>query len=230
MAMLPVAQLYVRDVPGLRAPAGADVLQMLWCPFDHPPDQYMPRTALFWRTAAEVIDILSTPPEPPVTQFAGYLPEPCLIAPEQVTEYPDLMELNEETQDRLADGSTWQAAGTALDSSYAPAPQEFYRDALSVAPGWKVGGWASWGLTDPAPQRCPACDTAMEPLLTITTGEWNESTHSWIPYEDRTAASATGHGHPDPCHPTAVQIGRGHSQQLYICPAAPEHPHTELMQ
>ncbi|GAA2214788.1 hypothetical protein GCM10009850_102540 [Nonomuraea monospora] len=221
MAMLPVAQLYVRDVPGLRAPEGTDVLQILWCPFDHPPEQYMPRTALFWRSAAEVVDVLSTPPEPPAVQFDGYVPEPCLIDPEQVTEYPDLMELSEESQERLADWNAWQAAGAAPDGSYAPAPQEFYGDALSVAPGWKVGGWASWGLTDPVPQHCRVCGAPMAPLLTIATGEWDDSKQSWIPYEDRTA----GHGHP-----TAVQIGRGYSQQLYVCPTTPEHPHSELMQ
>jgi hypothetical protein len=31
--MLPLGQLYVRDVPDLRAPAGTDLLQVLWCPF-----------------------------------------------------------------------------------------------------------------------------------------------------------------------------------------------------
>ena len=62
IAMLPVAQLYVRDVPDLSPPEGKDLLQVLWCPFDHP---IMPRTLLFWRSAAAVTDILDTPPEPP---------------------------------------------------------------------------------------------------------------------------------------------------------------------
>lgn len=62
MAMLPVAQLYVRDVPDLSPPEGKDLLQVLWCPFDHP---IMPRTLLFWRSAAAVTDILDTPPSRP---------------------------------------------------------------------------------------------------------------------------------------------------------------------
>src|SRR5438067_6270593 len=37
VAMLPVVQLYVRDIPLLRPPRQADLLQVLWCPFDHPP-------------------------------------------------------------------------------------------------------------------------------------------------------------------------------------------------
>jgi hypothetical protein len=30
-------------------------------------------------------------------------------------------------------------------------------------PGWKVGGWPTWGLTDPRHPHCPE----MTPLLTI---------------------------------------------------------------
>lgn len=63
VAMLPVAQLYVRDIPPLRTPGRADLLQVLWCPFDHEPDD-KPLTALFWRTAADVTDVLVAPPEP----------------------------------------------------------------------------------------------------------------------------------------------------------------------
>lgn len=35
VAMLPVVQLYARDVPGLVFPAGTDLLQILWCPLVH---------------------------------------------------------------------------------------------------------------------------------------------------------------------------------------------------
>jgi len=264
--MLPVAQLYVRDVPDLHAPAGADLLQVLWCPFDHP---IMPRTALFWRSAATVTDILTTPPESPGVQFDGYLPEPCLLTPEQVTEYPHPLELSKEQREPLRDWNTWQAAHAGVDGSYAPYPEEFYDTELSVAPGWKVGGWAPWGPTDPRPQFCSACETEMVPLLTIATFEWDDSTSSWIPDEDgeeqtRTSPSSTQPGpegqavidffrdkglevhdrgrvpvearatppvtDPVPRQPTAVQIGSGYKQQLYVCPTSPEHPHTELMQ
>ncbi|WP_434482009.1 hypothetical protein [Streptomyces sp. NBC_01340] len=166
IAMLPVAQLYVRDIPLLRPPgrSEADLLQVLWCPFDHPAN---PATALFWRSAATVTDILDAPPEPPAIQFPGYLPEPCLLTPEQVTEYPNAMELSKELQEQLGDWSRWQAAGSALDSSYEVAPDDFYGDHLSIAPGWKVGGWTRWGLTDPMPRICSECGTEAVPLLTI---------------------------------------------------------------
>ena len=54
--------------------------------------------------------------------------------------------------------------------------------------------------------------------------------HSWIPQENQAAVSSSGYGCPDPSSPTGVYIGRGYNQQLYVCPAAPEHPHAEWMQ
>ncbi|MFH8756829.1 hypothetical protein [Streptomyces atroolivaceus] len=264
IAMLPVAQLYVRDVPDLHAPGGTDLLQVLWCPFDHP---IMPRTALFWRSAATVTDILTAPPEPPAMQFDGYLPEPCLLNPEQVTEYPDHLELSKELQEQLGNWSVWQAADTDVDSAYASYPQEFYDLELAGAPGWKVGGWPRWGATDPTPRLCPACGSDMDALLTIATFEADDDS-SWLPNEvceerehSSPSSSSTGpegqavvdffhargievHNRgrvardvrvaplgtdPVPRKPTAVQIGSGYDQQLYVCPAAPEHPHSELM-
>ncbi|ARX84210.1 hypothetical protein SMD44_03648 [Streptomyces alboflavus] len=67
----------------------------------------------------------------------------------------------------------------------------------------------------------------MDALLTIATFEGDASTRSWLPYENAAGEPATGF---DPRQPTSVQIGSGYKQQLYVCPRAPEHPHTELMQ
>ncbi|GGP56678.1 hypothetical protein [Streptomyces melanogenes] len=228
IAMLPVAQLYGRDVPLLRPPGrfGADLLQVLWCPFDHPAH---PRTALFWRSVAAVTDVLYTPPEPPAVQFPGYLPEPCLLEPEQVTEYPHVMELSTELQQQLGDWSTWQTAGAAVDSYYAPAPQELYTDKLSIAPGWKAGGWTRWGLTDPVPRVCSACGTEAEPLLTIATTEWGAGTDNWAPEEDQANPTATLPGYP-PANYTMIDLARGYDLQLHVCPASPDHPHIELIQ
>ncbi|ANB09366.1 hypothetical protein SAM40697_5410 [Streptomyces ambofaciens] len=227
IAMLPVAQLYLRDVPSLRlsGQAGADLLQVLWCPFDHPEH---PRTALFRRSAASVTDILDTPPEPPAVQFSGYVPQPCLISPEEVVEYPHFLELGKELQELLADWSRWQAAESAVDSAYAVAPQELYMDQLSVSPGWKAGGWSRWGLTDPMPRVCSTCGTGMDPLLTIATTEWNRGTASWAPEGDRTR-------HPlppgvPPANHTRIDLARGYDLQLHVCPVSPDHPHLELVQ
>ncbi|GAB3209408.1 hypothetical protein SAMN02745673_01886 [Marinactinospora thermotolerans DSM 45154] len=148
--LLPVAQLYARDVALLRSLGRADLLQVLWCPFEHPPE-YKPATALFWRNAADVTDVLVAPPEPTEVEYDGYVPKPCVLAPEHITEYPHFLELGEELQQRLADWGTWQAADVVVDDSYEIAPQEFYKDELSVAPGWKVGGWPRGAAPIPSP-------------------------------------------------------------------------------
>ncbi|MFD0058177.1 hypothetical protein ACFVHR_31100 [Streptomyces sp. NPDC127168] len=227
VAMLPVAQLYVRDVPLLRPPgrAGADLLQVLWCPFDHPAH---PRTALYWRSADEVTDVLGSPPEPPAVQLSDYVPQPCLLSPEEVTEYPHFLELDKESQGRLADWSSWEAAGDAVDSAYSVAPQEFYTSHLSVSPGWKAGGWSRWGVTDPVPRTCSACGTGMDPLLTIASTEWNKGTASWAPEGDQ-ARDPLPPGVP-PANYTRVVVAGGYALQLHVCPVDADHPHLELVQ
>ncbi|GAA2010173.1 hypothetical protein GCM10009839_00020 [Catenulispora yoronensis] len=59
-----MAQLHTRDIPTLHPPTEANLLQVLWCPFDHPPEP-KPKTALFWRSTTTITDTLTTPPEPP---------------------------------------------------------------------------------------------------------------------------------------------------------------------
>jgi hypothetical protein len=160
------------------------------------------------------------------------------------------MNLDAGLRDALGDPAAWRAADLGAEGSHATVPEEFYRNSLSVAPGWKVGGWPFWGPTDPTPRQCTACGTDMAPLLTIATFEWDDATRDWsaqegqavvdffraqcIAVHDRgrvgrpgTAQPATD---PAPRQPTAVQIGDGQRQQLYYCPLSPEHPHAELMQ
>ncbi|MFC8391992.1 hypothetical protein [Streptomyces sp. NPDC057238] len=228
--LLPVAQLYVRDVPLLRPPGEADLLQVLWCPYDHEPD-WKPATAVFWRSAASVVDVLATPPEPYEANYPGYVPEPCLLAPEAITEYPDSLDLSPELRQVVGDWSRWQAAGAEVDSSYADYPAEFYDGNLADAPGWKAGGWPPWGRTDPYRRYCAVCDARMVPLLTIASFEWDGGTRGWAPSEDRAAAYAAGHrAGLSPAQPTRVEVGSADNMQLYVCPTSPEHPHTDLIQ
>ena len=215
-----------RDVPHLRVPEQADMLQVLWCPFDH-AEQQIPQTALFWRSSTRLTDVVASPPQPVAVQHEGYVPQPCLIHPEQVTEYPAPLELEQGLREQVEQWSARQKAGAAPDSAYDQAESAFYQYELSVAPGWKVGGWAPWSFTDPHPLPCRSCGTPLEPLLTIASSEWDDSNHSWIPYEDR--ADATGEVYPDPARPSLVSIA-GFNLQLYVCPVSPEHPHAELLQ
>ncbi|MFF4685009.1 hypothetical protein [Streptomyces sp. NPDC001307] len=229
--LLPVAQLYLRDVPLLQPPGQADLLQVLWCPYDHDPD-YKPSTALFWRSAAEVVDILATPPEPYEADWEGYVPEPCLLAPEGIIEYPRSLDLSPEMRLAVKDWSRWQAADPSVDSLYADYPEEFYDGHVADAPGWKVGGWPPWDRTDPRPRYCGVCEALMVPLLTIASFEWDGGERrSWAPYEDQAAAYAASHrAGQSPAQPTEVEVGSTDNMQLYVCPTSPEHPHTDLIQ
>ncbi|MGW3991111.1 hypothetical protein [Streptomyces sp. NPDC004830] len=226
--MIPVAQLYARDVPLPGSPPGADLLQVLWCPCDHSEFAH-PRTALRWRSSTNVTDILDNPPEPPVIQFEWYLPQPCLLAPEQVTEYPSPLELSTELQRQLGDVSRWEAAGLTWDSTGAETPQEFYFRNLCHAPGWKTGGWTRWGLTDPVPRPCPACGTETIPLVTIASREWNPGSRSWMPEEERTNPTLLPLG-TQPSNVTLLNIADAYDLQLHVCPVSPDHPHIELVQ
>ncbi|TWE15315.1 hypothetical protein [Kitasatospora atroaurantiaca] len=228
VALLAVAQLYVHEVPDLRPPEGADLLQVLWCAFDHPGEN-MPRTELFWRSAAAVGDVLTAPPQPPAIQYDDYLPEPCLVFPEQITEYPRAVELDPDLRAQVQAWSARQKTGAKPGSADYGAEDTYYDRELSVAPGWKAGGWAPWSFTDPAPQDCRVCGSRMEPMLTIATKERHVDMHSWTPYEDQAAVSMDT-DYPDPARPTMITIGDGYNQQIYACPGAPNHPHTALMQ
>ncbi|GAA4208110.1 hypothetical protein [Actinocatenispora rupis] len=204
--LLPVAQLYARDVPDLPCPPGTDLLQVLWCPLDH-PDEELPAVLLRWRDSAAVTDLLAAPPEPELLA-ADYLPNPCVVHPERITEYPSLSDAPAAAEERIR---TWD-----VDD------QIRYQYDLSVAPGWKVGGWAApWTFRDASPVVC-ACGATGEPLLTVDSTEWDGGTGSWRPTEDDDAT--------DHADAVGVTIGRAYTMQVYRCPADPGHPAIPVMQ
>ncbi|MFE6405518.1 hypothetical protein ACFVOR_01135 [Streptomyces sp. NPDC057837] len=219
--LVPVAQLYARDVPGLPCPEGADLLQVLWCPFDHAPD-HLPHTHLRWRTAADVVTPLTDAPRPSVIGEAGYLPEPCVLHPESVTEYPAPHELPEELAERI---SAWEEENE--EEAEDGEADVYYQYDLSVAPGNKAGGHAPWSFSDPFPMSCPECGAGVRPLLTLDGAEWDGGSGSWRPLED---AGYTGHHVDGPACATHLSIGRGYCLQLYVCERSCEHPHLRNMQ
>ncbi|NUP21136.1 MAG: hypothetical protein HOZ81_34730 [Streptomyces sp.] len=212
LPLIPVLQLYATDAPDLPRPPGTDLLQLLWCPFDHDED-YLPTTALRWRSTADVANPLTTAPQPSVVGNDDYLPEPCLLHPETVTEYPAPHELPADLADRI---HAWED-----QSGF------HYQYDLSVAPGSKVAGHAPWSFSDPFPIACPECGAAVQPLLTIDGNEWDGGSGSWRPVED---AGYTGHHVDGPARETQLAIGRGYCLQLYVCTASYHHPHVQNMQ
>ncbi|MFF3603796.1 hypothetical protein [Streptomyces sp. NPDC002463] len=242
LPMLAVTQLHTRDVPDLVGPEGHDLLQVFWCPFEvHGPERTID-VRLRWRRSADVGAVLAPQPEPPVAGREECVPTSCVVHPEQVVEHEYLGLLGEELQEEIAEWeeglldededddaydssspasyATYEEYEAAMAAARAQEPEEIdYMSDLSIAPGWKVGGFASWHLTDPRPVDCATCGTPMPPLLTVAGVECDGASRSWLPVEDRDATDD-----PRVIDPVGVYLGRG-LMRVHTCPADPDHPH-----
>ncbi|MFG2770218.1 hypothetical protein [Streptomyces sp. NPDC048350] len=213
--LLALAQFHSRDVPDLAtfAPPGTDLLQVLWCPFtDHDDDGRLsdtgPSTHLRWRRAAEVAEPWADQPEPPAVERQKYLPNPCVLFPERIVEYPYGDYLPKELDERI---QAWEDTLTERAGDAAP----LYQYDLSLAPGWKIGGWDSWHRTDLERVFCGVCGTEMRVLLTMDS---YETGGSWGPF-------------PIDMHrPTGIRVGRDGAYRVFVCPADPTHPHRMSLQ
>ncbi|GHO93259.1 hypothetical protein KSF_033070 [Reticulibacter mediterranei] len=221
IAMIPVAQLYARDIPDLHPPPGCDLLQVLWCPFGH-DDENLPRVKLVWRSSSIVTSLLSNPPQPVAVESEDYVPEPCVVHPEQIIEYPALSDLDEALREQI---KAWQER----EKPIADVGSFAYSFGLSVAPGWKVGGWTSFSFRDAEPAIC-SCGTQMQPLLRIDSTEWDGGSGSWIPIEDQALNRNPDTSYTRPWEPVMVTIGRSYTMQIYTCPASVDHPPVAWMQ
>ncbi|WP_128382288.1 hypothetical protein [Streptomyces cavernae] len=208
--LLPVAQLYARDVPGLPVPDGSDLLQILWCPFmDH--DDEIPAVHVRWRSADQVTAVLAPPPEPTVIELEEYWPAPCVLHPEQVSEYPAANQL----PTAVAGGvRAWEEETGRHYSEFA------------VAPGWKTGGWGVVTSDDDASAHppCGTCGAETEPLFTVGLSEWNgDNEGGWRPVEDADADTARRRSYPPLGDQTLIELG-DEELQIYHCPESYEHP------
>ncbi|MEV6697622.1 hypothetical protein AB0M68_10645 [Streptomyces sp. NPDC051453] len=205
--MIAVAQLYRHDVPGLPHTDGGDLLQVFWCGFErHGESRHEPHVQLRRRRSRDVTETLDQQPAPDVVGREELVPSACVLFPEEVIEHPYFMSLAPVLQERIA---TWEGPEDAGDR---------YVSDLSTAPGWKVGGHIAWNLTGPAPLNCSACGTELRPLLTADAREWDPSTTSWIPVEDRPDSDTMRANAP-----TQVSPGRGRLT-IAVCPRDPHHP------
>jgi hypothetical protein len=149
--LIVVAQLWAVDVPGLWCPPDTDLLQVLWCPTGHDHDQgATPAVHVVWRRH-EPSDPIANPPQGFVDDEL-YVPNQCVLAPEQFTEFPD------ELPDDLA--NELENADIDLDVALHPIPV-----------GSKVGGWPRWVYHEGVPTTYGTCGTEMRLLLMIDTCE-----------------------------------------------------------
>lgn len=217
VALVPVLQLYARDVPGLSFPGGADLLQVMWCPLLHPP-RHAPLPALRWRRTSDLVmgPLLERPPVP-WEYDDECLPRPCVVHPTEAMEYPgrDLPEQlrhivgarSEELED-LHGLSYWDAA---------------------VAMQTKVGGYPGW-IQEPDWPDCRQCGERMEHLLTIHSQEPFEG-NPWLPEEDRWGSGpawqrplAADREHAIGPGPTMC-LGDMGGVYIFMCPTCPGTPY-----
>lgn len=209
--MVPVVQLHTADIPEIHFPDGTDLLQILWCPFQHPDvpgqsEHYSgPAPKVIWRTAGTLTDTVTLTADD--SGRAGYLLQQCVVHPEPITEYPDTEDLPEPLQDRI---HAWQ-------DTLGEEPSYDYRNDLSVAPGLKTGGWPYWPHC-PRPIECD-CGSEMSLLLTLPHGE--RGARSWTPIEDRFHAAKPGYDAE--FHDPTGFTGARDELLVFVCRQDPRH-------
>ncbi|MFH8616700.1 DUF1963 domain-containing protein [Streptomyces sp. NPDC017979] len=154
--MVPILQLFARDVPGLEFPEGKDVLQLVWCALVHEQDPGPVVPRLYWRNEAEVVaaGLLSEIPEASAGQYdEDHMPEPSTLSPTTAEDFPSRLDLPEDMRE------TWEPRLQLPSGGFLWPP-----DSNVIAT--KVGGWPAW--TQPADWPNCAGGHRMEHLLTIT--------------------------------------------------------------
>lgn len=219
VVMAPVLQLFQRDAPGADFfPAGADLLQLLWCPAEHAgPRPLLPRA--FWRSA----DAIGAPLEhaPALNRVFGdrYVPRPCVVHPEQVVEYPPVRLLAGDPEKGLF-GLLPAELETRIRRRDLEQPDSYTYDVLAHAPGWKAGGWERSAPEPDALVAC-ACGAPMRPLLETFVDE--QLRGAWAPV----GTPGFAWGDPDDRHdqePTGVSVARDGATWVRVCTADPRHP------
>ncbi len=209
-----VAQLRLADVPSLAPPEGSDLLQVLWCPNDHDLDGggWAPAVTLRWRDTKSLPATAGDPPPKPAVSEARYLPHPCGLSPEPVTEYPWWQDLPAEPG---FDVHAWDLEHGGR-----------YHRQLATAPGWKVGGWPAWPTTDAVPVLCGRCGGRMSHLLQVDSGEWGDP-QRWRPVEESGLRPGTA-AHTAATEPTGVIVGQCGMYRVFRCRRCPDEVRVNL--
>jgi hypothetical protein len=222
---VPVLQLRRDDFPELHFPGDADLFQLLWCPNDH-EITLSPVCRVFWRKEAEVTDPLIWMSAPaPVEE--EYLPRPCCLHPERVTEYPGPGELPDDLAEVIR---RWE-----VDCGQ----EATYELELSVAPGTKLGGYVDW-IQGAGIPHCE-CGHPMEHLLTVASSEFSGGGwQRWCPMEDVQTTGMSldelqaGHAWLDELkeidRSTGIMLSDMGSLYVFICRGCPDWPITWELQ
>lgn len=214
--LCPVLQLRKKDIPEIRFPPGSDLLQLLWCPLDHPDSSRVAKPFLFWRNSRKTESPLRKLPRSKLWS-AWYIPRECELHLERVTELPPIGMLGRVARSRI---KKWDINN--LRDDYIDSPETFYEWECSTCPGNKVGGYPHFCQNRPLP-KCKR-GHLMEHLLTLTDYEYDAGTHyRWCPEQDKKSWKAEKvRGAPG-----FQGFGAG-SLHLFICRKCKEWPTSAL--
>ncbi len=204
--LVTVLQLRAEDFPEMEFRPGSDLFQLLWCPRDH--ERWVKPWA-YWRSRRDLRDVLAEIPEPELA-IMDYVPVPCILLPERVTEYPDARDLPRETYERL---NRVLKGLVPPDVEDLDEPATWYERELSTCSGAKIGGYPAW-VQD---SEVPGCDCGrpMTHLLTLTMDE--PSRGRWLPMEDRHLVDDTAQSSFGWANAPGFTFGDGGSVYIFIC-------------
>ncbi|MCI4045708.1 hypothetical protein [Streptomyces sp. TRM75563] len=217
VAMVPVVQLYARDVPELPFPAGLDVLQVVWCPLIHDDEVGAALPKVYWRSERTVAagGMVPNPPAP-YEYEEEFVPRPCTVTPTRVVEYPN----------RDLPGDLAQALSQRFGEIEDTFGFSYYELATTVQS--KVGGYPGW-LQQPDWPNC-RCGRRMDHLLSITASEPIEG--RWFPLDEQEPDSSVSSRRTMADHTFVDTIGHGMDMgdlggvYLFGCPECPDMPYT----
>lgn len=209
--MVPVGQFFAREFPDVPFPAGSDLLQILWCPEEHHVERvgvdpyWGPEIQIRWRSARTLEQGRALTLEAGEMEGSEIVITPCVLEPERVVEYPFAEELPKAISDQIS------ALGDDFEAQY--------QYELSIARGWKLGGWAAWHKSGFHPFVCSDCGCEMTLLLKMDTREWDGGSDRWRPLEDRGLQSMELFR---ACEPTGIDAAWG-ELRVFVCSRDARH-------
>lgn len=214
-----------KELPGWIFPEGADLLQILWCPNKHVPS-LAPLARIVWRNSRDLAAASARKPELSRVDISAAVPVECLLHPEVVAELPPITVDEGGASDRDNwPGRAPEALEALLSEWRHPVDKPHWGDfshcdALTTAPGWKLGGWAGYAGY---PGRYATCSCGAPTRLIFDAmaaeghGSW------WTPIE----TPSFEWGAPrdwQHVEPTDVRVGRDGFLAFFGCTADPTHP------
>lgn len=192
---VPLAQFRREEYPELPFPAGADLLQLLWCPRYHGDYEHRitilqpPIARAYWHAAAG-LQAISNPRAASPDRFL--LPQACRFRPLRWQDEPQYLELSPQQQAERS--KSW--------------PNPVCEPPM---PGTKLLGFPRWDKYPDVPQ-CPLCEQEMDLLFTISTLEVEPAQRFWYELYD-----VSGHLRGQLILPTGVEIMDTGRVFLFYC-------------